>query len=295
MDKVHIIIPVFDGWKETRICLDALRASTYRDLEVIVVDHGPLAEIKEALPAQYPEVLRVLGAQTLWWAGATNVGIRTAMSRGAKNIMLLNHDCYVEPETIQRLVAHAQGMSEGIIAPVQRDYLTKRIIGVTASTCFLLGFPTVVIPAKTKHIGKPQLLPTRLILGGRGVLIPASLLERFGLFDEVNLPSYYSDHDFYLRCRNRGVPLFVAADATIYIDDTRTTIAAKAGDMGLREFIQTLVVPRSHRNIRDLTALFKFHYPIKGLHHLGVALNLLRYLVIYVGRRLGRLLGKSLS
>lgn len=35
-----------------------------------------------------------------------NLGIRTAMSRNANTIMLLNNDCYVDPETIQHLVGH---------------------------------------------------------------------------------------------------------------------------------------------------------------------------------------------
>lgn len=291
MDKIHIIIPVFGGWKQTKNCLDALRASIYRDLEIIIVDHGNDAEIKEALPKHYPEVLHILGDPKLWWAGATNLGIRVAVARGAKKIMLLNHDCYVEFDTIERIVAHAERAGEAIIAPVQVDFFTKRVIGVSASTCFLLGFPTVVPPGKTKLLGKQQLLSTKLILGGRGALISSNIFERFGLFDEVNLPGYYSDHDFYLRCRERGVPLFVATDATVYVDDTRTTLAAKAEDMDFQQFLQTLVVPRSHRNIRDLTALFKLHYPIKGFHHVGVVLNVLRYFALYGWKRWKRIVG----
>ncbi len=286
MDKIHVIIPVFDGWKQTKICLDALRASTYRNLEIIVVDHGNDHEVKKALPSHYPEVIQVSGDPSMWWAGATNLGIRTAMSRGAKTIMLLNHDCYVEPETIQRLAAHADDTGEAMIAPIPFDHSTKRVLAVTSHTCFLLGFPTLVLPGKEKEIGKRRLLPTRLILGGRGVLIPSTIFERFGLFDEVNLPSYYSDFDFFLRCGGRGILLFIAADAKIYVDDTRTTLAKGLEKMSLKDFLQTLVVPRSHRNIRDLTAIFRFHYPIKGLHHLGVTLNLFRYFVIYLWKRI---------
>ena len=289
MDKIYIIIPVFDGWKETKTCLDALRASSYRDLEIVLVNHGTNVEIKEALTAQYPEVLQIMGDPSMWWAGATNFGIRTAISHGAKKIMLLNHDCYVEAETIQRLVAHADQAGEAIIAPLPYDYFTKRLIAMTATTCFLFGFPTVTPHAKTELIGKQELVPTRLILGGRGALVPSSIFERFGLFDETNLPSYYSDHDFYLRCRSRGVPLLMAADARVYVDDTRTSIAAKFDDMGFRQFLQTLVTPRSHRNIRDLTALFKLHYPIKGRHHIGVALNVIRYFMLYCWKRLKRI------
>lgn len=289
MQKIHVIIPVYDGWSQTRTCLEALRASTYRDLELIVVDHGPGEEIRKALPAEYPEVIHLLGEPTLWWAGATNLGIRRALAHGAKRIMLLNHDCYVEPDTIQRIAAHAERVGEAIIAPVQLDFLTRRIVGITATTCFLLGFPTVVLPRKTIHLGKPGLLPTKLVLGGRGVLIPSSIFERVGLFDEVNLPSYYSDHDFYLRCKQRGIPLFIAPNATVYIDDTRTTLAARPEALDFGQFLLTLKSPRSHRNLRDLSALFRLHYPIKGFHHLGVALNLLRYCAVYGWMRLRHL------
>lgn len=292
--KIHIVIPVFNGWPQTKVCLDTLRASTYRDLEIIVVDHGSTDETKKALPSQYPEVVHILGEPTLWWTGASNLGIRTAMSRGGRNIMLLNNDCYVEPETIHRLVAHARGSGEAIIAPVQRDFATSRVLCVTASTCYLLGFPTFGFSGKdTEQLGEPRLLPTKLIIGGRGVLIPSSLFTRMGLFDEVNLPHAGSDNDFYLRCRKLGIPLFVAADATVYVDDTTTTLAAKVEDLGFKEFLRTFVDRRSHRNIRDLTALFKLHYPIKGFHYLGVALNLLRYIALYAWKRLGRALGKS--
>lgn len=295
MEQIHVIIPAFSGWRETRKCLEALGESTYREVEIVVVDHGPADEAKENLFARHPEVVRVRGEESLWWAGATNLGIREAMRRGAKSIMLLNHDCYVEPETIRRLAEHARRAGEAIIAPVQVDFCTREVIGASATTLFLFGFPTVVLPVKRRHLGQTRLLPTKLILGGRGALIPTSLFERFGLFDEKNLPSYYSDHDFYLRCRRRGVPLFVAADAIVYIDNTRTTLAAKAGELDLGGFLRTLIVPRSHRNIRDLTALFRLHYPIPGLHHIGVALNLLRYFVLYGCKRAKRGLADSLG
>lgn len=288
MDKIYIIIPFFYGWPQTKLCLDALRASTYRNLEVIVVNHSTDDEIRKTLPAQYPEVLQILGSPTLWWAGATNLGIRAALSQGAKKIMLLNHDCYFEPETIQRLAAHAEQTPGALIAPVPFDYATRQVLAVTSTTCFLLGFPTLAPPGKIRYLGQRRLLPTGLILGGRGVLIPSGAFERVGLLDEVNLPGYYADFDFFLRCRSRGIPLFIAADAKVYVDDTQTTLARGLEKMSFRDFLETLRVPRSHRNIRDLTAIFKHHYPIKGLHYLGVALNLARYFAAYALKRLRR-------
>jgi len=286
MDKIHIIIPVFTGWNETQRCLNALRASSYRNLEIVVVYHGGDEDMKKALEAAYPEAHCVIGPPTLWWAGATNLGIRTALARGAKSIMLLNHDCYVGSDTIGRLQNHAQSAGQAVVAPVQRDFATNQVTAVTAGTCFLLGFPTLVFWWQEEQLQTPQLLSTRLILGGRGALIPAEVFARVGLFDEVNLPSYYSDHDFYLRCRQRGIPLLIATDCAVSIDNRRTTIAARPGELNWREFLETLRLPRSHRNLRDLTQIFRLHHPIRAIYATGVALNLLRYCLIYAYQRL---------
>lgn len=59
--EIHIIIPIFNGWKQTNVCLDALRAGEYKNLEIIVVDHGSTDKNKISLPVQYPEVVHVLG------------------------------------------------------------------------------------------------------------------------------------------------------------------------------------------------------------------------------------------
>jgi len=287
--KIHIVIPVFNGWKQTRVCLDALRASDYRNLEIIVVDHGSTDETKIALPAQYPEVVHVLGDSSLWWAGATNLGIRTAISRGAETIMLLNNDCYVTPKTIETLLRHSEKADGAIIAPVQKDYDTDETICTTFGECFLLGFPSLPPYTGDKNTSDEEtLISSQLIAGGRGVIIPVSVFQHIGVFDEVDLPHYGADHDFYLRCRKKGVPLYVALDSEVYIDKSRTSIAARSYEMTLAEFYQTLFSRRSHRNLRDLTVLFRKHYPIRGFHYIGVALNITRYFFVYVWHRMRR-------
>jgi GT2 family glycosyltransferase len=262
-----------------------LSRSTHPSLKVIVVDHGTTKATAHALAARQPGVIRVAGNSDLWWTGATNLGIRAARERGARLIMLLNNDCYVTPNTIARLVAHSSETTTGIIAPLQRAQRDGHLLTNRATTCFALGFPTVPLPVTGLPIGEHRLVHTRLIVGGRGVVIPSALFDRVGLFDEARLPHYGADHDFFLRCRRLGVPLYLALDAFVDMDDTRTTVATNPGGMTVRQFFTTLSDRRSHRNIRVLSNLFRLHYPIPGLHRLGVALNILRYTLVYFARR----------
>jgi GT2 family glycosyltransferase len=287
--KLHIVIPVFNNWEQTKVCLDALRASEYKNLEIIVVDHGSTDKTKIALPVEYPEVVHVLGDPSLWWTGATNLGIRTAISMGAERVMLLNNDCYITPKAVGTLIHHSEKTHEAIIAPIQKDHDTDEFICTTYRECFLLGFPS--LPSHTldtKKYKNATLVPSQLILGGRGVIIPVSVFKFVGMFNEVDFPHYNADHDFYLRCRKQGVPLYTALESIVYLDQNKTSTAGQFKEMTVRKFYETLFNRSSHRNLRDLTILFKKHYPIKGFYFIGVFLNIIRYSLVYFWHKMRR-------
>ena len=289
MVKVFVVITVYNGWKQTRRCLESIRKNTYTDFEVIVVDHGSTDATKCELKKKFPEVIRVLGSQQLWWAGATNLGIKVALEKGADAIILLNNDCFLEPDTIERLVFHFnQTKREAVIAPVQCDAFTKKILVITATTALLIGFPTFMINrdmATAKKKARNDLIESGLICGGRGVLIPVSVLKHIGLFDDRNMPHYSADHDFYIRCRKSGIPFFIALDTKVFIDQKRSSLSRNLETLTLPQFIDTLKNRHSHRDIRQLAPLFKKHYPIPGFYFIGVGLNILRYIISYIIHR----------
>lgn len=282
MLPIHVVIPVFNGWAQTRRCLDALRSCGYPSLRVLVVDHGSSDETPVVLPRDYPEVTRVVGDSSLWWSGATNLGIRTALDAGAKVVMLLNNDCYLQPGAIESMAGHLVSNPRAVIAPMQSDLDGKNIQSAGIRFCLLLGYPSLKDRSALPNKGLKRV---PLIEGGRGALIPREVFDVVGLMDEVNLPHYAADHDFYLRCRKQNIALFIDTASVIRVDLTKTSIANQLEKLSFAGFIHTLKDRRSHRNLRDLMAFFKKHYPIPGLYPLGVALNLARYAAIYALRR----------
>lgn len=284
--QLSIVIPVFNGWRQTRTCLDALRASTRKNARIIVVNHGSTDETSESLPRDYPEVIQLQGDHTLWWTGATNLGVRWALEHNSTHVMLLNNDCYLPPEAIDDLMSHAVETPNAVIAPVQRDYRTRDILVSYAGTLFLLGFPTLVPPgSRTIDTTRRRLLSTKLIIGGRGVIIPATAFRSVGFFNETELPHYGADHDFYIRSRRAGIPLYIATACSVFVDGERTSLAEGAGEMDFREFTRAFSDRRSHRNIRDLSALFRLHYPIRPLYIIGVSLNVIRFVIMLLWRK----------
>ncbi len=284
--SVYIVIPVFNGWSNTKICLDALANSSTTDFNIIVVDHGSTDGTQENLARFYPQVRRICGSPALWWTGATNLGIKTAIEDGATHLILLNNDSYVEVDTVAVLLQHASRSPNSVIAPMQRNIEDHSLFVPAATTCFLLGFSTLLLPHAFRRNGEQKAtLPAPMIMGARGVLVPKTVLDRVGLFDEDRLPHYGADHDFYLRCRKGGVSLLIATNAVIRIDNSKTTLAKNYTNMSAREFVATLRDKRSHRNIRDLAGLFRLHYPIKRLYWIGVGLNLARHTARFLLQR----------
>jgi GT2 family glycosyltransferase len=280
--KNFIVITDFNGIEQTKKCLLSLEKSKSDDFRIILVDHGTDGKTEFEIK-NHPSVIRLTASPDLWWAGATNVGIRYAISKGAKTIILLNNDCYVESDTIKELLTCHEKRPAAIISSIQRDWPNRNINVVTCRSCLLLGFPTIHTP--TPSIKNSDLTPTKLIIGGRGTLIPVSVFEKIGILDEANLPHYGADHDFYFRARKCGIELTISTRSFVNIDNTRTSSAKNSETMGAREFIKTLFETKSHRNIKHISTLFKKHYPIESLYAIGVFLYISRYIAAFIVRR----------
>lgn len=289
-NKLYIVIPVFSGLAQLHRCLDALDQSTNKHFSVVLVDHGETEEITLWARSRFPSVTCLRGSSSLWWSGATNLGIRYALEQDCDLIMLLNHDCFVRPDTIDILLKSRVANSDSIVAPVQHNIRTGRHI-LRATSCFLLGFSTMVFPEWWPPIGKKQgLVLTNLLIGGRGAVISANAFSRVGLLDEDSFPHYGADHDFYFRLRKQGYRLLVNPNSIIDVDDTKTS-AAESTNIRSLESIRTILFGRSsHRNLRDQYKLFSKYYPIPLLAFVGVALNLTRFFLVTVIAGLSRLI-----
>ena len=59
MPRVTVIVPTYNGVRYLLPCLESLRAQTYRDFAVLVVDDGSTDGTATLLAREYPEVAMV--------------------------------------------------------------------------------------------------------------------------------------------------------------------------------------------------------------------------------------------
>lgn len=216
---LSIVIPCFNGWEYTAMCLASIARHTPEPHEVILVDNGS----NDGTPERFAETFAGEGAlirnpRNRGFGEACNQGLAAAEGRRA---MVLNNDTLVTP-----------GWYAAMAAALDRD----RSVGVA-------------VP-RSNHVGGAQLLegvgydraPSPELdafagnrarrLAGRGSVLPRvtglcmtirrEVLESVGGFDTIFRLGNFEDDDYSLRARLAGWRLWMCDDSYIHHFGHRT-------------------------------------------------------------------------
>ncbi len=182
---VSIIIPVYNGANYLGEAIDSALAQTYKNIEIIVVNDGSCDDGEtEKVALSYGDKIRYIAKE--------NGGVSTALNRGIAEMKgeyfsWLSHDDLYLPNKIEKQVSLLES--------------EKDIILCSGS---LMHADQTPLPHRTKTLSKTlngrQLFKEHIhgyTLNGLGFLIPKSVFEHVGNFDE-NM-RYLQDFDMWLR------------------------------------------------------------------------------------------------
>lgn len=265
---IGIVIAVYNRKERTRECLLSLRDSTYKRLFVCVIDDGSIDGTWEMLYEEFPWVRAIRGNGSLWWTGATNLGLNACLKAGCAYILLLNPDCIVYQDTISILIAYALQYENTMLACTVVDEANPNIIWWAGTKWGSLKYMPIIwlFQYKYKRGQLIQELPNAPFetsdTGGRGVLIPRSILETIGFFDNEAFPHYGADNDFGLRVWENGFKIMVIPHARIrlYIEETGHAIGKSLISLPKR-YIQRLLSRKHGEFLRVTWLLLKKHVP----------------------------------
>lgn len=143
------------------------------------------------------------------YTAAINEGLRHGLAdRGVRYFLLLNQDCYLEPDAVERLVAHFDAApGAGICAPIQLSPDDPNEV--------VWGGAHAAFPAGV-HIGGPVRLfraPAEVPWAtGAAMMVRREVVEDIGLLD-ANLRMLCSDADYCFSARARGWRVMVVPTA----------------------------------------------------------------------------------
>lgn len=189
MTRLSVVIPNWNGQHFLTVCLDALRAQTHPDVEVIIADNasedGSQAFIKE----NYPEVVLIELSENMGFTGACNAGMETATG---EFICLLNNDTEVDPGWAAAVIdGFTQFPDAGMIASRMMLFDQRDTFHAAGDYFRVDGQPgnRGVWEKDTGQYDEPEYVFSAC--GG------ASIYRR-AMLDDIGL----LDHDFYFSCED---------------------------------------------------------------------------------------------
>lgn len=106
--KVCFILVNLNQEALTRACIQSVLALRYPNVEIVLVDNCSTDGSGARLAGEFPAVVFIPSDVNRGFAEGNNLGIRRALERGAKYIVLLNNDTVVDPGMVEPLVDAAR-------------------------------------------------------------------------------------------------------------------------------------------------------------------------------------------
>ncbi len=209
MSKLVVVIVAFESEAFLTRCLAALRKSTYRNFDVVVVDNSRHQGLFHSLPPEIQKEIRYdRPGRNLGFCEGNNFGAKIALELGATHLLLLNHDTEIASDCLEKMMACAEQDPR-----------------IGAVTCKILMFPD---GSKTWYAGgkfsvwlgagkndgflrddQAGDLETREVTYATGccMLVPLDLFLRLGGLKN-SMFMYLDDIEFCLRIRKTGFKIF---------------------------------------------------------------------------------------
>lgn len=210
--KVTVVIPNWNTACWLPGCLEGLRAQTFQDFQIVLVDNGSRDESIELVSRRYPEVKIIRFPTNLGFAKAANAGLDWART---DYIALLNVDTVPQPGWLAALVEVMDRSSAEV--------------GSVTSKMLALANPALIDDAgnlfswygsaQKRGQGQPATAFKQLeeVLSGSGgaTLYRRSFFEAVGKFDE-DFVSYLEDVDLGIRGQLLGYRCLFVPEAEVW-------------------------------------------------------------------------------
>ncbi len=258
-------IPNWNGARFLPACLDSLRAQTFRDFDVAVVDNGSSDDSLRLLAEDYPEVRVVRWEANRGVAAAFNEGVRQC--RG-ELLALLNNDMELDPGWLASLAEALDGDPAAGAAASKILFIDRKTINSAGDFFRRDGTPG---NRGVHEIDQGQYDQADYVFGASGgaSVFRRRLFDEIGFFDE-RLVSYCEDVDWAWRMQLAGYRCLYVPSAVAYHWGSATGGGSLASYYCGRNFIRVLT-----KNVPG--GVWRRHWPAIVGRELELALDALRH------------------
>lgn len=266
--KIAIVVINYNGLDNTLDCLDSLRkldAGNY-NIELVVVENGSEDGSGEALSTlKYIELLS--SPINLGFAGGANLGIKHAIKRGAKYVLILNNDTIADKFLLKNMMS-ATKVGQ-IISP--KVYFAKgfefhksrykksdlgKIIWYAGAK---IDWQNIIgVHMGVDEVDRGQFTKRRQIdlATGACMLVSAEVFGRIGYFDEKYF-LYLEDMDFCTRAKRAGAKIFFEPSAILWHKNASSTGGSGSNIQDYYISRNRLLFAAKYASVRTKLAVFR--------------------------------------
>jgi GT2 family glycosyltransferase len=269
-ELVTVVIVTRNRTIELEDCVSSCLKSSYKPLEIIIVDNGSEKPVKTWLPKKFPGLHILTCPDNLGAAEGRNVGLRVA--RGSY-LLFCDDDATVDKDMITHLVGVFQSHKKaGIVQPLIYDMRDPSLLQGAGHDINLLTGRITAWGAGEKDTGQYDSL-REIPFCGCIWMVPRKVMEKIGEYDsEYFIP--YEDSDYSMRARKAGYTLYCEGSAkawhlgkkSTYVNRLVEYIGITSPERGYRVARNKLIFLRKHAGIKFVPFFF-FILPIYALLH----------------------------
>ncbi len=223
--SVAVIVLNWNGFEDTRECLESLRRLRYGNYRIVLVDNGSDSDEGARLKGLFPEAHLIQNAVNRGFAGGNNDGIRWALQQGFDYIVNLNNDCIAQPQWLASLIAGTRSAGA--------DFASS-LITYYPETDLICSAENLLLPDGTgfdpRHFGPACAEKCQRVIfsaSGAASLYSSACLRRVELrggqfFDELYF-AYLEDLDLGIRLHAAGFSGVSVPAALVHHKETRTS------------------------------------------------------------------------
>ncbi len=203
--RVAIVVPVFNGADVLPRFFSTLSKTIDREqCEIIAVDNASTDNSRDLIRSANPFATIIENRTNRGFAGACNQGMRLAIHRGARFVMLANQDLSFDAGWLDPLVSALEnGSTLGAVQPLIMLYPETHLINSYGNALHYLGFGFTTRYKTPLSEHTPTAITPVAYCSGAALMLSVTALKKVGVFDEDYF-MYHEESDLCWRLRIAG-------------------------------------------------------------------------------------------
>jgi GT2 family glycosyltransferase len=208
---VSVIVLNYNAGELLLNCIGSIKKSTYKNLEIIVVDNISTDKSQETCKKKYPDIKLVQNNENFGYCEGNNIGIREAKG---DYIIILNPDTIVESNWIKELISAYNKFGEGLYQPKHLSLNEKTVYMSAGNMLNIFGFG-YAREKGNKDENQFNKIEEISYASGTCLFTSSAVLKKVGLFDPF-IFLYHDDLDLGWRASQLGIKSYYVPTSIIY-------------------------------------------------------------------------------